>query len=160
MTTCHSLTTTMATVLHSQSKWRMSLYLSVKDKLSLMTSSMKWAPGLFWFWLPWQWQPLHTPLSCRSQWAWSRLESSRTSPRCACTGTGIPASSSSWWLGGCCPPVSCTAGRSGWRYGRKTGGGKKMKILLWFCESEAKFSNFSRILEIFQMGSRLPHHIV
>ena len=37
--TCHSLTTTMATVLHSQSKSRMSLYLSV------MTSSMKWAPG-------------------------------------------------------------------------------------------------------------------
>ena len=33
-----SLTITMATVLHSQSKSRMSLY------LSLMTSSMKWAP--------------------------------------------------------------------------------------------------------------------
>ena len=33
MTTCHSLTTTMATVLHSQSKSRMSLYLSVNDKL-------------------------------------------------------------------------------------------------------------------------------
>ena len=26
-------------------KSRMSLYLSVNDKLSLMTSSMKWAPG-------------------------------------------------------------------------------------------------------------------
>ena len=34
----------MATVLHSQSKSRMSLYLSVIDKLSLMTSSIKWAP--------------------------------------------------------------------------------------------------------------------
>ena len=31
MTTCHSLTITMATVLHSQSKSRMSLYLSVKE---------------------------------------------------------------------------------------------------------------------------------
>ena len=31
----------MATVLHSQSKPRMSLYLSVNDKLSVMTSSMK-----------------------------------------------------------------------------------------------------------------------
>ena len=43
--TCHSLTITMATVLHSQSKSRLSLYLSLNDKLSLMTSSMKWAPG-------------------------------------------------------------------------------------------------------------------
>ena len=41
MTTCHSLTITMATVLHSQSKSRMSLY------LSLMTSSMKWASEVF-----------------------------------------------------------------------------------------------------------------
>ena len=39
------MTTTMATVLHSQSKSRMSLYLPLNDKLSLMTSSIKWAPG-------------------------------------------------------------------------------------------------------------------
>ena len=39
MTTCHSQTITMATVLPSQSKSRLSLYLSVNDKLSLMTSS-------------------------------------------------------------------------------------------------------------------------
>ena len=45
MTTCHSLTTTVATVLHSQSNSRMSLYLSLSDKLSLMTSSIKWAMG-------------------------------------------------------------------------------------------------------------------
>ena len=39
------MTTTMATVLHSQSKSRMSLKLSLNVKLSLMTSSMKWSPG-------------------------------------------------------------------------------------------------------------------
>ena len=34
------------TVLHSQSKSRMSLYLSVNDKLSVMTSSMKCPPEI------------------------------------------------------------------------------------------------------------------
>ena len=38
------MTITMATVLHIQSKSRMSLYLSLHDKFLLMTSSMKWVP--------------------------------------------------------------------------------------------------------------------
>ena len=41
MTTCYSMTTTIATVLHSQLKSRMSLYLS----LNVIESSMKWGPG-------------------------------------------------------------------------------------------------------------------
>ena len=41
-----SFTITMATVLHSQSKSRMSLYLSVNDKLSVITSFMKYPPGV------------------------------------------------------------------------------------------------------------------
>ena len=44
--TCQSMTTTMATVLRSQLTSRMSAYLSLNGKLSLMTSSMKWSPGV------------------------------------------------------------------------------------------------------------------
>lgn len=56
--------------------------------------------------------------------AWSRWASSRTSPRCACTGTCIPVCGSSWWASGCCPPW-CHSGRcSPARCGKRTAGGR------------------------------------
>lgn len=56
--------------------------------------------------------------------AWSRWASSRTSPRCACTGTYIPVFGSSWWASGCCPPWSRSGRCSPARCGKRTGGGR------------------------------------
>lgn len=62
--------------------------------------------------------------SPESEWgpeAWSRWESSRTSPLCVYTGTYSPASGSSWWRAGCCPPGCHTCDCSQELCGRKTG---------------------------------------
>lgn len=51
---------------------------------------------------------------------WSHWVSSHTSQQCACTGTCSPASCSSWWCAGCCPPWSRRTGCSPARCERRT----------------------------------------